>query len=970
MKKTTPWQGRATLLLALGLSLAACSQAPSPETSANDPYAGGVSYPWTDQTPATSDPYASGISYPWTGPSAASLQPAGLSGDNSLSDLSWTPGSAANAWGPIELNRSNGEKNSGDGRTLTIGGQSFPKGLGMHANGEVSYATGGSCSTFTATVGIDDEVGDRGSVVFEVWDGTTTRLYATPILRGSDPPFNLTVPLTRPDGSAVRDLRLVVRDAGDGISYDHADWANPTLSCSATPPSGDVFVSDLDWNTPSNGWGPIEQDLSNGEKGLADGRTLTIGGQSFPKGLGMHANGSVTYLLGGRCSTFTASVGVDDEVGDRGSVVFQVFGDGTKLYDSGVRRGTDGPQALNVNVSGVQQLKLVVTDAGDSISYDHADWANAKLSCSSDTTPPATPSGLTATGTPDGITLDWSDNSEADLAGYKVYGSASPNGPFQLLTPQPIQQSAWTDTSVPPGATEYYQVVAVDSSGNASAPASVSATRLSGSTAAKIEIENLDGTPWNDRLVFSRIGSLASPPSNGVHNLVTLRVKNTGAATLRISSLPIQDTWTLDPAITLPLDIPPGGSADLRLRFVAETTKAHFGTLTINSNDPATPSLAVQLAGLWQSQSENNQEPSTLQIRDAFGFKNSLLGGEASLNQKGLVRAQGDEVLSPYWQRADETQPVVVRQLAAYHTQGNTATLNWHAKGSNTLNTVFTHAGIDGQTVLPRLNGSSTQLAYKAFTPTAKTFGFNVDSSEWSDPTKNRQGPDLTAGCSGPCGQHIRFYTVRDRAGVLIPNTYFVIMDYSGINYDYNDNIYLISNIKPAPILINVGGPAFTDPDGNVWTADKYSYTDQNGAQRTYTYYTPSNAISQPSSPTSVDILNTTNDVLYRTYRHNTLDTPLDSRVMIFDIPVNNGTYQVKLHFAELYWNEPGKRLFDVSVEGVPKLTNFDIWAQAGGKNTALVVPINNVQVADGRLTIQLKARVDFPDLSGIEVTR
>ncbi|ABF44098.1 Glycosyl hydrolase family 98, putative carbohydrate binding module (plasmid) [Deinococcus geothermalis DSM 11300] len=383
MKSPVRLISSAMLLLGTLLGLGACTDGGTP--AASDPYAGGVSYPWTDQTPTPADPYASGISYPWTGPSAASLQPAGLSGDNSLSDLSWTPGSAANAWGPIELNRSNGEKNAGDGRTLTIGGQSFPKGLGMHANGEVSYATGGSCSTFTATVGIDDEVGDRGSVVFEVWDGTTTRLYATPILRGSDPPFNLTVPLTRPDGSAVRDLRLVVRDAGDGISYDHADWANPTLSCSATPPSGDVFVSDLDWNTPSNGWGPIEQDLSNGEKGLADGRTLTIGGQSFPKGLGMHANGSVTYLLGGRCSTFTASVGVDDEVGDRGSVVFQVFGDGTKLYDSGVRRGTDGPQALNVNVSGVQQLKLVVTDAGDSISYDHADWANAKLSCSSDT---------------------------------------------------------------------------------------------------------------------------------------------------------------------------------------------------------------------------------------------------------------------------------------------------------------------------------------------------------------------------------------------------------------------------------------------------------------------------------------------------------------------------------------------------------------------------------------------------------
>ncbi|MFO1532986.1 MAG: hypothetical protein ABR562_04710, partial [Thermoplasmatota archaeon] len=46
-----------------------------------------------------------------------------------------------------------------------------------------------------------------------------------------------------------------------------------------------------------------------------------------------------------------------------------------------------------------------------------------------------------------------------------------------------------------------------------------------------------------------------------------------------------------------------------------------------------------------------------------------------------IVRV-GDEVLSPYWLRADTSSPVTARQIAPYHTQGNTASLYWYAKGT------------------------------------------------------------------------------------------------------------------------------------------------------------------------------------------------------------------------------------------------------------------------------------------------
>ena len=157
----------------------------------------------------------------------------------------------------------------------------------------------------------------------------------------------------------------------------------PAPAPSPTPAlSGSVSsVSEVGFVAVTNGWGPVESDTSNGEKKLGDGHAITIGGQTFATGLGTHAPSVITVNLGGRCSAFEADVGVDDEVGDAGSVQFQVWGDGKKLYDSGVVRGTQDPAGAYANVTGVQTMKLMVLDGGDGVDNDHADWGNARVAC-------------------------------------------------------------------------------------------------------------------------------------------------------------------------------------------------------------------------------------------------------------------------------------------------------------------------------------------------------------------------------------------------------------------------------------------------------------------------------------------------------------------------------------------------------------------------------------------------------------
>ncbi|WP_137993162.1 endo-alpha-N-acetylgalactosaminidase family protein [Streptomyces vilmorinianum] len=147
------------------------------------------------------------------------------------------------------------------------------------------------------------------------------------------------------------------------------------------PPTTDSWASDLDWTSATNGWGPVERDVSNGETGTGDGGPLRIGGVTYAKGLGTHAPAKVRYYLGGRCTSFTAEVGVDDVQTTRGTVRFSVLADGTQKVASPVLGARDAAWSLTADVSGATYVELVVGDGGDGNGNDHADWGNARFHC-------------------------------------------------------------------------------------------------------------------------------------------------------------------------------------------------------------------------------------------------------------------------------------------------------------------------------------------------------------------------------------------------------------------------------------------------------------------------------------------------------------------------------------------------------------------------------------------------------------
>ncbi|MBI9018828.1 MAG: NPCBM/NEW2 domain-containing protein [Phycisphaerae bacterium] len=133
-----------------------------------------------------------------------------------------------------------------------------------------------------------------------------------------------------------------------------------------------VWLDELDVSKAISGWGTTQVNKS------IDGNVMTINGKQFNRGLGTHASGCFIVKLNKAAKRFVATVGADDEVGDKvGSVEFIVIGDKKTLYKSGVMQTKDDPKEINLDISGIDELRLMVDEAGESNFYDHANWANA-----------------------------------------------------------------------------------------------------------------------------------------------------------------------------------------------------------------------------------------------------------------------------------------------------------------------------------------------------------------------------------------------------------------------------------------------------------------------------------------------------------------------------------------------------------------------------------------------------------------
>ena len=201
--------------------------------------------------------------------------------------------------------------------------------------------------------------------------------------------------------------------------YTPLALALASLTLAGVARADSYSLETLDLSSIEQGWGEAHAGKS------VDGHGLSIGRQKFAHGIGTHATSTFRIDLGGKAEQFTASVGVDDEVGQRGSVVFRLTGDGKTLWDSGLMRGGMPAKPVAVDLHGVKKLTLTVEDGGDGMDFDHADWADAQI---------AMAEGKPAVLTPpreEPVVLTPKASPKARINGARIVG-VRPGSPFQF----------------------------------------------------------------------------------------------------------------------------------------------------------------------------------------------------------------------------------------------------------------------------------------------------------------------------------------------------------------------------------------------------------------------------------------------------------------------------------------------------------------------------------------------------------
>ncbi len=114
---------------------------------------------------------------------------------------------------------------------LRIAGKTFAHGVGTHAESDVTVRLDGQAQTFTAQVGVDDNARNAAAAIEFILYGDGRELWRSGVCHVGDQPHGCSVPL-----AGLKSLELTVTANGDGINYDHADWADATFAYDGAPP--------------------------------------------------------------------------------------------------------------------------------------------------------------------------------------------------------------------------------------------------------------------------------------------------------------------------------------------------------------------------------------------------------------------------------------------------------------------------------------------------------------------------------------------------------------------------------------------------------------------------------------------------------------------------------------------------------------------------------------------------------------
>ena len=127
----------------------------------------------------------------------------------------------------------------------------------------------------------------------------------------------------------------------------------------------------------TNGWGPVERDLSNGEKAQGDGHG-TLNGVTFAKDLAVTRPPTCATQSGAARASRPRSASSTTRSAPTAASSSRSTSTESRPTTADRTSGNSLTAPLDLDVTGKNELRLVVTNGGDNVDYDHADWANAR----------------------------------------------------------------------------------------------------------------------------------------------------------------------------------------------------------------------------------------------------------------------------------------------------------------------------------------------------------------------------------------------------------------------------------------------------------------------------------------------------------------------------------------------------------------------------------------------------------------
>lgn len=137
-----------------------------------------------------------------------------------------------------------------------------------------------------------------------------------------------------------------------------------------------VFISDLD---PTDVYEKSIATVGSWQRDRSvRGKTLSIKGKTFDKGIGVHATNRLTYNVDPKFTIFAATIGIDDMTKGKGDCEFVILADGKELLRQRVR-GSEAAAEIRVKLEGAKKITLAV-EAGEDLDFaDHGNWGDARL---------------------------------------------------------------------------------------------------------------------------------------------------------------------------------------------------------------------------------------------------------------------------------------------------------------------------------------------------------------------------------------------------------------------------------------------------------------------------------------------------------------------------------------------------------------------------------------------------------------